>query len=241
MSEWLRRQTWNLLGFARAGSNPAVDGFIIYFSFSLLNLNITNNSPAQVRTLLLTVSLYFLFFFSLLNLNITNNSPAQVRTLLSTVLLYFLYFFSLLNLIITNNTYIYIYIYSICLLSSPAMSVSLSSDLRRRVWCPSSLPLPILFFLARWGGGVCGRQGQVKWCLRWSCGANLLATRHIRSCLGHVPSFLVGLYKIPHSLFLILPNNYISFPTPNLIFIIYITIFLIFLSVTFLGAFWFVI
>ena len=25
MSEWLRRQTWNLLGFARAGSNPAVD------------------------------------------------------------------------------------------------------------------------------------------------------------------------------------------------------------------------
>ena len=27
MSEWLRRQTWNLLGYARAGSNPAVDVF----------------------------------------------------------------------------------------------------------------------------------------------------------------------------------------------------------------------
>jgi hypothetical protein len=34
MSEWLRRQTWNLLGYARAGSNPAVDemfcSFVIY-------------------------------------------------------------------------------------------------------------------------------------------------------------------------------------------------------------------
>ena len=32
MSEWLRRQTWNLLGFARAGSNPAVDE-IKYFLY----------------------------------------------------------------------------------------------------------------------------------------------------------------------------------------------------------------
>jgi hypothetical protein len=30
MSEWLRRQTRNLLGFACAGSNPAVD--VIFFS-----------------------------------------------------------------------------------------------------------------------------------------------------------------------------------------------------------------
>jgi hypothetical protein len=31
MSEWLRRQTRNLLGFACAGSNPAVDDFIFLF------------------------------------------------------------------------------------------------------------------------------------------------------------------------------------------------------------------
>ena len=30
MSEWLRRQTWNLLGFARAGSNPAVDAIFLF-------------------------------------------------------------------------------------------------------------------------------------------------------------------------------------------------------------------
>ena len=28
LSEWLRRQTRNLLGFARAGSNPAVVAFL---------------------------------------------------------------------------------------------------------------------------------------------------------------------------------------------------------------------
>ena len=34
MSEWLRRQTWNLLGFARAGSNPAVDALNpLFFHF----------------------------------------------------------------------------------------------------------------------------------------------------------------------------------------------------------------
>ena len=31
MSEWLRRQTRNLLGFACAGSNPAVDDFFSRF------------------------------------------------------------------------------------------------------------------------------------------------------------------------------------------------------------------
>jgi hypothetical protein len=31
MSEWLRRQTRNLLGFACAGSNPAVDDFSVNF------------------------------------------------------------------------------------------------------------------------------------------------------------------------------------------------------------------
>ena len=31
LSEWLRRQTRNLLGFARAGSNPAVVVFIRLF------------------------------------------------------------------------------------------------------------------------------------------------------------------------------------------------------------------
>ena len=33
MSEWLRRQTRNLLGFACAGSNPAVDVFLSAISF----------------------------------------------------------------------------------------------------------------------------------------------------------------------------------------------------------------
>ena len=31
LSEWLRRQTRNLLGFARAGSNPAVVAFLLVF------------------------------------------------------------------------------------------------------------------------------------------------------------------------------------------------------------------
>ena len=31
LSEWLRRQTRNLLGFARAGSNPAVVAFFVLF------------------------------------------------------------------------------------------------------------------------------------------------------------------------------------------------------------------
>ena len=47
MSEWLRRQTWNLLGFARAGSIPAVDVFggvfwwykwQFYFIFGMVKL-----------------------------------------------------------------------------------------------------------------------------------------------------------------------------------------------------------
>ena len=35
MSEWLRRQTWNLLGYARAGSNPAVD---VHFLFLIIQV-----------------------------------------------------------------------------------------------------------------------------------------------------------------------------------------------------------
>jgi hypothetical protein len=45
MSEWLRRQTRNLLGSACAGSNPAVDDFnffICYFSIFF----ISNKNPA---------------------------------------------------------------------------------------------------------------------------------------------------------------------------------------------------
>ena len=30
MAEWLRRQTWNLVGFARVGSNPAADVFMFF-------------------------------------------------------------------------------------------------------------------------------------------------------------------------------------------------------------------
>lgn len=47
MAEWLRRQTRNLLGFARAGSNPAGDDFLyrhnklkIYKIHKSLNENI---------------------------------------------------------------------------------------------------------------------------------------------------------------------------------------------------------
>ena len=35
LSEWLRRQTRNLLGFARAGSNPAVVVFFVLFFMEL--------------------------------------------------------------------------------------------------------------------------------------------------------------------------------------------------------------
>jgi hypothetical protein len=38
MSEWLRRQTRNLLGFACAGSNPAVDVAILFLYKSYLEL-----------------------------------------------------------------------------------------------------------------------------------------------------------------------------------------------------------
>ena len=55
LSEWLRRQTRNLLGFARAGSNPAVVAFLslifilihyhnsFLFQFLLFSYFITNN------------------------------------------------------------------------------------------------------------------------------------------------------------------------------------------------------
>ena len=36
MSEWLRRQTRNLLGFACAGSNPAVDVYVLRFFIPFL-------------------------------------------------------------------------------------------------------------------------------------------------------------------------------------------------------------
>ena len=36
LSEWLRRQTRNLLGFARAGSNPAVVVFVFYYPYCLV-------------------------------------------------------------------------------------------------------------------------------------------------------------------------------------------------------------
>ena len=38
MSEWLRRQTRNLLGFACAGSNPAVDDFFHFSLFYYFNI-----------------------------------------------------------------------------------------------------------------------------------------------------------------------------------------------------------
>ncbi|AES69591.1 hypothetical protein MTR_3g031810 [Medicago truncatula] len=44
MSEWLRRQTRNLLGFACAGSNPAVDDFFYLFSFIIIILKIGSRS-----------------------------------------------------------------------------------------------------------------------------------------------------------------------------------------------------
>ena len=49
LSEWLRRQTRNLLGFARAGSNPAVVAFLSFF----FRFNIT----------IYSISLHFLILF----------------------------------------------------------------------------------------------------------------------------------------------------------------------------------
>ena len=39
MAEWLRRWTWNPMGFPRAGSNPArsVDAFLLSFLVSPIN------------------------------------------------------------------------------------------------------------------------------------------------------------------------------------------------------------
>ena len=74
MSEWLRRQTRNLLGCACAGSNPAVDVSILFF----LALMIRTTGRLHVPIILLLASyskdmflsvslyiysLYFLFFF----------------------------------------------------------------------------------------------------------------------------------------------------------------------------------
>ena len=56
MSEWLRRQTWNLLGYARAGSNPAVD---------VLPMNMHVSSSCEAHSLNEFVCFFFLFFFSI--------------------------------------------------------------------------------------------------------------------------------------------------------------------------------
>ena len=45
LSEWLRRQTRNLLGFARAGSNPAV---VVFPFFLLLLSNLFFNNDRNV-------------------------------------------------------------------------------------------------------------------------------------------------------------------------------------------------
>lgn len=56
LSEWLRRQTRNLLGFARAGSNPAVVAFLFlilfllsqFFSISILFILIFHNKQSPI-------------------------------------------------------------------------------------------------------------------------------------------------------------------------------------------------
>ena len=42
MSEWLRRQTRNLLGFACAGSNPAVDDIFLFYFFAMIGPNLVD-------------------------------------------------------------------------------------------------------------------------------------------------------------------------------------------------------
>ena len=52
MSEWLRRQTWNLLGYARAGSIPAVDAYIFFqlvYSFSVCAISTSFSISASYR------------------------------------------------------------------------------------------------------------------------------------------------------------------------------------------------
>ena len=56
LSEWLRRQTRNLLGFARAGSNPAVVAFLslifilihYHFTISILFILIFHNKQSPI-------------------------------------------------------------------------------------------------------------------------------------------------------------------------------------------------
>ena len=56
MSEWLRRQTRNLLGYACAGSNPAVDAtnFILFTSKKQNKINTTRPiiQPLNCKSLL---------------------------------------------------------------------------------------------------------------------------------------------------------------------------------------------
>ena len=49
LSEWLRRQTRNLLGFARAGSNPAV---VVFASFFLIIIGGDNRAIVMILLLL---------------------------------------------------------------------------------------------------------------------------------------------------------------------------------------------
>ena len=60
LSEWLRRQTRNLLGFARAGSNPAVVAFFCSFTVRLTVFSIVLFSLFSTYTQLFTSILHLL-------------------------------------------------------------------------------------------------------------------------------------------------------------------------------------
>ena len=60
MSEWLRRQTRNLLGFACAGSNPAVDVLFVIF-FSHLSYYTLTTLRSKRRKVVAILSFYFMW------------------------------------------------------------------------------------------------------------------------------------------------------------------------------------
>ncbi len=63
MAEWLRRQTWNLLGFSRTGSNPVGSEFFYQF-LSSLHLILAISYSYHIR---LSIIRYMLSIFEQMN------------------------------------------------------------------------------------------------------------------------------------------------------------------------------
>ena len=72
MAEWLRRETWNLMGYALAGSNPAgCDIFYIFPNASPYNFNLFSSDTIVVKLKMINIQ-YTDIFIRRRHLNVIN-------------------------------------------------------------------------------------------------------------------------------------------------------------------------